>query len=88
MEAFTYTKREEIINAITHGIGAVFSIIALILLIVFASAQGTPLAITCFAIFGVTMRFYIQRPPLSTAFLKAKSKIFLRSWTIPPSICL
>ncbi|MDM5337647.1 hemolysin III family protein [Fictibacillus enclensis] len=74
MEAFTYTKREEIINAITHGIGAVFSIIALILLIVFASAQGTPLAITCFAIFGVTMLLLYTASTLVHSFPEGKVK--------------
>ncbi|SDM56169.1 hemolysin III [Fictibacillus solisalsi] len=74
MEAFTYTKREEIINAITHGIGAVFSIVALILLIVFASDQGTPLAITCFAIFGVTMLLLYTASTLVHSFPEGKVK--------------
>ncbi|MDN4523837.1 PAQR family membrane homeostasis protein TrhA [Fictibacillus fluitans] len=74
MEAFTYTKREEIINAVTHGIGAVFSIVALILLIVFASAQGTPLAIACFAIFGVTMLLLYTASTLVHSFPEGKLK--------------
>ena len=32
---YTYPRREEIANAITHGIGAALSVAALVLLIVF-----------------------------------------------------
>ncbi|HEY2492911.1 MAG TPA: hemolysin D, partial [Paenibacillus sp.] len=37
-----YTRREEVANAVTHGIGTVLSIAALVLLIVFSSIRGTP----------------------------------------------
>ncbi len=51
----TFTKNEEIANAITHGIGAVLSIVALVLLIVFSAMYGTPLHVVSFTIYGVTM---------------------------------
>lgn len=55
MDVHTFTKKEEIAHAITHGIGAILSIAALVLLIVFASFQGNPVLIVSVTIFGVTM---------------------------------
>ncbi len=55
VNTYTYSKREEIANAITHGIGAVLSIAALVLLIVFASLYGTAWHVVSFTIFGSTM---------------------------------
>ncbi len=54
-ETHTFTKKEEIANAITHGIGAILSIAALVLLIVFASIYGTAWHVVSFTIFGITM---------------------------------
>ncbi|CCQ96288.1 Hemolysin-3 [[Clostridium] ultunense Esp] len=51
----TYSLKEEIANAITHGIGVLLSIAALVLLIVYASMNGTPMHIVTFAIYGATM---------------------------------
>ena len=51
----TFSKDEEIANAITHGIGIILSIAALVLLIVFSSLYGTALHIVSFTIYGVTM---------------------------------
>lgn len=50
-----YDKKEEIINSITHGIGAVLAIVALVILVVFAAMQGDVWRIVSFAIFGSTM---------------------------------
>ncbi|MBR1680022.1 MAG: hemolysin III family protein [Bacilli bacterium] len=47
-----YTLGEELFNSISHGIGAVFSVVALILMIV--KARGA-LAETCVSLFGSTM---------------------------------
>ncbi len=55
MEIHTFTKKEEIINAITHGIGALLSIAGLVLLIIFASLNGNPWQIVSVSIFGTTM---------------------------------
>lgn len=51
----TFSKGEEIANAITHGVGAVLSIPALVLLIVFSSLYGSAWHIVSFTIFGITM---------------------------------
>lgn len=51
----TFSKEEELANAITHGIGVLLSIAALVLLVVFSSVHGTALHIISFTIYGVTM---------------------------------
>lgn len=50
-----FSKEEEISNSITHGIGVLLSIAALVILIVFSSLDGTAWHIVSFTIFGVTM---------------------------------
>ncbi|HBS47030.1 MAG TPA: hemolysin D, partial [Paenibacillus sp.] len=51
----TYSRREEVANAITHGIGTVLSVAALVLLVVFASLKGTTWHVVSFSIYGTTM---------------------------------
>src|SRR5690625_4397704 len=55
MDAHVFSKREEIAHAITHGIGSLLSIIALIFLIFFASINDGILSIISVTVFGVTM---------------------------------
>jgi hemolysin III len=50
-----YGKEEEIANAITHGLGVLLSIAALVLLLVSSSMYGTTWHIVSFTIFGITM---------------------------------
>jgi hemolysin III len=50
-----YTKGEELANAITHGIGALLSIVALVLLIVFSAAKGTAWHVVSYTVFGATL---------------------------------
>ncbi|MBI2425773.1 MAG: hemolysin III family protein [Candidatus Hydrogenedentes bacterium] len=50
-----YTLREEIANSVTHGVGVVFSIVALTLLVTFASFGQDPWRIVTVTIFGTTM---------------------------------
>jgi hemolysin III len=52
---YTYSRREEVANAITHGIGTVLSVAALVLLVVFASLKGTAWHVVSFSIYGTTM---------------------------------
>jgi len=47
--------REEIANSITHGIGFLLSIAALVVLVVSASADGNPWKMVSFTIYGVTL---------------------------------
>lgn len=55
MEGNFYTKNEEIVNAITHGIGTGLAIAALVILVVSAVFKGTPWHVVSFAIFGAML---------------------------------
>jgi hemolysin III len=55
MKSVAALKREEIANAVTHGIGALLAIAALVLLVVFSALQGSAWHVSSFAIFGSTM---------------------------------
>lgn len=50
-----YSTREEIANAITHGIGAALAIAALVLLIVFAAIKGNVWHVVSFTVYGSTL---------------------------------
>src|SRR5690625_5353100 len=55
MPTHIFSKREEILHAIIHGIGALLSIAGLVLLIVYSSFTGDPWKIVSVTTFGVTM---------------------------------
>lgn len=50
-----YTEEEELANSITHAIGVVFSVVALVVLIMRAASYGDPYRVTSVAIYGVCM---------------------------------
>ncbi|UYO34185.1 hemolysin III family protein [Bacillus zhangzhouensis] len=50
-----FTVKEEIANAITHGIGVILSIPAIVFLVLFAVRYGTVTDIISFSIFGASM---------------------------------
>jgi len=70
----TYTKGEEIANAITHGIGVLLSIAALVLLIVFAVMKGTALHVVSFTIYGTSMVLLYTASTLVHSFPEGKAK--------------
>ena len=49
------TSGEEIVNSITHGIGALLSVVALVVLIVVAGNHGDALHLVSFSIYGSTL---------------------------------
>jgi hemolysin III len=55
MTEYIFSKREEIANAVTHGLGAALAIAGMVLLIVFSSLHGSPWHIISFTIFGATL---------------------------------
>lgn len=52
---YFYDWKEELANAITHGIGFLLSIPALVVLIIFAAQKNNPVYMVSFIIFGTTM---------------------------------
>lgn len=73
-DTHTFSKGEEIANAITHGIGAILSIAALVLLIVFSSMYGTAWHVVSFTIFGVTMFLLYFSSTMVHALPRGKAK--------------
>lgn len=68
-----YDPKEEKLNVLSHGIGLVLSIVALVLLVVYSSLEGGPWHIVSFSIYGVslivlysasTLYHYVQSPKL------------------------
>jgi hemolysin III len=55
MDTAFFSKREEIVNAVTHGIGAGLAIAALAVLIIFAAIEGTAAHVVGFTVYGITM---------------------------------
>lgn len=53
--ATIYNTKEERLNVISHAIGLVLSIVALVLLIVYSSKYGTTKHIVSFSIYGVSL---------------------------------
>jgi len=51
------TPGQEVANAVTHGIGVLLSIAALVLLLVRAAATGDPWFVVSYAVFGSSMIF-------------------------------
>lgn len=70
----TYPRREEIANAITHGIGVLLSLAGLVLLIVFSSMKGTAWHVVSFTIYGVSMLLLYSCSTLVHSFKEGKVK--------------
>lgn len=69
-----FTKKEEITNALSHGIGLILSIGALIVLIIFANIYGDKWHIVSFTIYGVTLVLLYLASTLYHSFKKGRAK--------------
>ena len=68
------STREEIINSITHGIGALLSIVALIILIIVAGRHGDIWHLVSFSIYGSTLILLYLSSTLYHSFSNPKIK--------------
>ena len=50
-----YRASEEVLNAITHGIGCLLSIAGLVILVEGAASLGDALKIVCFSVYGASL---------------------------------
>lgn len=73
-----YTKGEEIANSITHGIGALLSIAALVLLIIFSVAHGTVWHVVSYTIFGSSLIILYTFSTLYHSITNKRAKRILR----------
>ena len=53
--ASRYTRREEYANIATHAVGVALSVVALVVMVVYASRHGNPYHIVSVSIFGATL---------------------------------
>lgn len=72
----TFSKKEEIANSITHGIGVALSIAALVVLIVFSSLYGNVWHIVSFTLYGTSMVLLYTSSTLLHSFPEGKVKDF------------
>ncbi|MFB5266538.1 hemolysin III family protein [Paenibacillus enshidis] len=71
---YTYSRREEVANAITHGIGVLLSIAALVLLIVVSATEGTAWHVVSFTVYGITMLLLYTNSTLLHILKEGKAK--------------
>jgi hemolysin III len=72
-----YTRGEEIANAITHGIGTLLAIAALVLLIVFAAKYGDAWYVVSYTIYGSTLvLLYLESTLYHSLTNKKAKKVF------------
>lgn len=76
-EKSTYRKltiKEEIFNSITHGIGTLLSIAALVILVFLAVDKGDPWHVVSYSIYGTTLILLYLSSTLYHSFTKEKLK--------------
>jgi len=78
MKEGNYSKNEELANSISHGIGIALSVIALIILVVFASLQGDFWKILSFSIYGASLVLLYTASTLYHSFEEPKIKHYLK----------
>ena len=74
----TYTKKEEILNGISHGLGILFGIIALVLLLIQSVLKGDIPAIVSFTIYGACIILMFMSSTLYHSITNMKVKKILR----------
>lgn len=73
-----YTKKEEIFNGITHGLGVLFGIIALITLLIHSARKGDILSIIAFSIYGACLIIMYLSSTLYHSITNRRAKRILR----------
>jgi hemolysin III len=73
-----YTKGEDIANAITHGIGALLAIVALVVLIEYSFASGNLWSKVSYTIFGSTLLLMYTQSTLYHSLTHKKAKRLFR----------
>jgi hemolysin III len=80
MEKAGFSVKEEIANAITHGIGALLAIAALVILIVYAAIDGDTRHVVSFSIFGSSMVILYISSTLYHALVGIRTKRVFRKF--------
>ena len=72
------TRRQELANALTHGVGAVLAVVGLVILMVVASGAGDPWTVAGFAVFGAAAIFLYVASTLYHGHSRAEIKHVLQ----------
>lgn len=76
-----FTKGEEISNAISHGLGWVFSIVATVLMVVFAARHGGAVHVVSASVFGASMiNLYMSSTMNHSLKIGTKAKDFFHNY--------
>jgi hemolysin III len=75
-----FTVGEELANTISHGLGAVFAIVGLVLLVVYSVKLGSPRHIISFSVFGGTMTILYLSSTLNHGLPVGKAKEFFHNF--------
>ncbi|MDX9872233.1 MAG: hemolysin III family protein [Clostridia bacterium] len=73
-----YSLQEEIFSSVSHGLGALLSIAALVVAVVFAALKGDAWRIVSFSIYGFTLFFLYLSSTLYHGLVYEKAKKVLR----------
>ncbi len=73
-----YSAGEEIVNSVTHGVGAILSIAGLVVLVVFAALYGDSWHVVSFSIFGGTLIVLYAASTLYHSFSRPSVKAVFR----------
>ncbi len=74
----SYTTGEEIFSAITHGLGAVFGVVATVYMILLSAFGGSAMAVVCSAIYGGTLIILYTMSTLYHAITNKTAKLVFR----------
>lgn len=74
-----YSLAEEIAHSITHGLGLVLSVVALVVLVVFASLYGNAWHIVSCSIYGSTLVLLYAASTFYHALSTPRAKVFFRT---------
>ena len=73
-----YSLGEEIFNSVTHGVGSLFAIVAVVLLVVFSALYGNTWSVVSSAIYGAAMIILYTMSTLYHAITNTNVKKFFR----------
>jgi len=79
-ETSRFTRGEEIANSVSHGLGAIFGLTALILMLVFALLKGDTYHIVSMAIYGSTLFILFLSSTLNHSLKPGKAKDFFHNF--------
>ncbi len=75
-----FSFKEELANTISHGIGAAFAIVGLVLLVVFSVKYGTVNHVVSFSIYGATLTLLYLSSTLNHGLKKGRAKEFFHNF--------